>query len=146
VTSYIVPDTLASAEDYAKLPGVPPAPDDIDATLEACTDLVLAATATARYDVDPATGLAADAAIRGALTAATCLQAAAWVTLGIKPYAGAASSSGIKTSTKIGSASFEYAGAGAAAAARSAAATDLVPVAARRLQKHGLLGQRARVV
>jgi hypothetical protein len=146
VTSYIVPDTLASAEDYAKLPGVPPAPADIDATLEACTDIVLAATATARYDVDPATGLASDETIRDALASATCLQAAAWVTLKIRPYAGGVMDQAGISGKKIGSASFEYVGAATVASARADAATTLVPAAARRLQKYGLLGQRARVV
>lgn len=146
MTSYIVPDTLASPEDYSKLPGAPAAPDDIAATLEACSDLVLRGTITAVYDTDPDTGLASDPAIRQALTDATCLQAAAWVTLGIKPYAGGVATVGAAASKKIGSATIEYAGAAAAAQARADAGSSLVPAAIRRLQKYGLLGQHVRVV
>ncbi len=146
MTSSIVPDTLASPEDYAKLPGVPAAPADIALTLEACSDIVLRATITAVYDTDPATGLASDPAVRQALTDATCIQAAAWVTLGIKPFAGGVVQGGIKTSAKVGSASFEYAGAAQAAAARADAAVTLVPAALRRLQNRGLITQRVRVI
>jgi len=146
MTSYIVPDTLASPEDYNKLPGAPAAPADIAATLEACSDIVLRATITAVYDTDPETGLAVDPVIRQALTDATCLQAAAWITLGIKPYAGGVTQGGVATSKKIGSATVEYAGAVTAAAARADAATNLVPSALRRLQNRGLIGQHVRVV
>lgn len=146
MTSTIVPDTLASPEDYSKLPGAPSAPDDITATLEACSDLVLRATITAVYDTDAATGLAVDPLVRQALTDATCIQAAAWVTLGIKPYAGGVTQGGVATSKKIGSATVEYAGAAMAAAARADAASSLVPAAVRRLQNRGLIGQQVRVV
>jgi hypothetical protein len=146
MTSYIVPDTLASPEDYSKLPGAPTATADLAFTLEACSDIVLRATITAVYDTDPATGLATDPETRQALTDATCIQAAAWIALGIKPYAGGVTQGGIATSKKIGSATVEYAGATAAAAARAGAAATLVPAALRRLQNRGLVGQHVRVV
>lgn len=146
MTSYIVPDTLASPEDYNTLPGAPAAPNDIAFTLEACSDIVLRATITAVYDTDPDTGLATDPVVRQALTDATCIQAAAWVTLGIKPFAGGVTQGGVATTKKIGSATIEYAGAAVAAAARADAASTLVPAALRRLQNRGLIGQHVRVV
>ncbi len=84
--------------------------------------------------------------MRQALTDATCIQAAAWVTLGIKPFAGGVVQGGIKTSAKVGSASFEYAGAAQAAATRADAAVTLVPAALRRLQNRGLIAQRVLVI
>lgn len=146
MTSSITPDTLASPEDYNKLPGAPAAPDDIAFTLEACSDIVLRATITAVYDTDPATGLATDPIVRQALTDATCLQAAAWITLGIKPYAGGVIQGGVATSKGIGSGNVTYAGVAMAAAARAEAAVSLVPTARRRLQNRGLIGQQVRVL
>ncbi|SBN64453.1 hypothetical protein GA0004736_3413 [Curtobacterium sp. 9128] len=146
MTSYIVPDTLASPEDYGAIDGAPPAPSDIAFTLEACSDIVLRATITAVYDTDPQTGLATDPLIRQALIDATCIQAAAWVTLGIKPFAGGVIQGGVATSKGIGSGSISYAGVATAAAARADAAVSLVPAALRRLQNRGLIGQHVRVV
>jgi hypothetical protein len=147
MTTYPVPDTLASPEDYRSRFGAPDTSDDVlTATLEACTDLVYRATMTAVYRTDPTTGLASDPVIAAALSDATCIQAAAWITLSISPYAGGITQAKAVSSKKIGSAAFEYAGAAATAAATADAATTLVPAAVRRLQRQGLISSRARVL
>jgi hypothetical protein len=114
--------------------------------------MVLDATQGAFYGVDPATGLALPTTdpdtgittnIAGdALTKATCIQAAAWITLNIDPYAGGliSGSSRVKTSSKLGSASIQYADGADLAAARARASQWLVPDALRALQAGNLLG------
>lgn len=140
--SFVVPMTLASASDYQTWTGVA-GPANIDHILRSCTSLVLDATQGAIYDVDPATGLATETAVKEALRDATCIQAQAWVTLKIDPATGGVMQSG-KTarSKKIGTANIEYSDSEvrAVAEARAHAYKCLVPEAERFLQQRNLLG------
>ncbi|MGH3704200.1 MAG: hypothetical protein ACRDT9_06180 [Agromyces sp.] len=138
--SFIVPATLADSADYLNWTGGDTKPPQIDQTLRSCTGLVLDASLGVLYDVDPATGLATDTAVRAALRDATCIQAAAWVALKIDPATGGVQTSNVKRSKRIGSASVEYADTATAAAARAVAYTSLVPEAERFLQQRNLLG------
>lgn len=138
-SSFVVPPTLASADDYATWTEAA-APDGIDAKLRGCTSLVLDASLGVIYDVDPLTGLATDETVKNALRDATCIQAQAWVALNIDPATGGIQTSGVKRAKRIGSASIEYADTATAAAARAAAYTSLVPQAAMFLQQRNLLG------
>ena len=137
--SFVIPTMLASTADLATWTGVA-APATAAATLRSCTTLVLDATEAAYYDVDKATGLAADAQILAAMRDATCIQAAAWIALGINPLTGGIDSGGVKKSKKIGSASFEIAGAENTAASKAYAVNHLVPEAYRKLQQNNLIG------
>lgn len=140
--SFIVPTQLATASDLTVWMEKP-APTDATAILRGCTSLVLEATLGAIYDVDPATGLATDTAVAAALRDATCIQAAAWISLNIDPLTGgvAQSSKAVK-SKKLASGAIEYSDAEvkATTAARQAAYTSLVPEAERFLQQRNLLG------
>lgn len=138
---FIVPTSLATATDYTNWTSTT-APSNITQVLRACTSLILEATEGAIYDVDPATGLATDAATAAALRDATCIQAGAWVALNIDPATGGVLvSSKAAKSKKIGTASIEYdeAELQAAAVARQAAYAGIVPEAARFLQQRNLL-------
>lgn len=139
--TFVIPDMLASPEDYTTWTGSTP-PANITQILRSCTSLVLDATSTAFYDVDTTTGLATDTDVLGALRDATCIQAAAWVALNIDPATGGVLTQSVKASKKIGSAAITYdtADVQAASAARQAAYTGLVPEALRRLQQRNLLG------
>lgn len=140
-TPPVIPVTLASPSDFATWTGTT-APANITAILRSCTSLVLDATETAYYTVDSTTGLATDPIILAAMRDATCIQAAAWVALAIDPLLGGTATATVKTSKKIGSAAFTISDADAAAAnaARTAAMTELVPDAFRKLQQLNLLG------
>ncbi|MBS0231721.1 MAG: hypothetical protein JSS52_11270 [Proteobacteria bacterium] len=139
--NFIVPTMFAVAADYtAWVGGVAPA--NITAILRGCTTLVLDATKTAVYTTDPATGLATDTVVKDALRDATCIQAAAWVTLNIDPVTGGVMQTGRTVRSKrIGSAVIDYVDADvtSAAAARAAAYTTLVPEAFTFLRNRGLI-------
>lgn len=140
--NYTVPTTLASPADYQTWTGSA-GPDNIVQILRACTSLVLEASSAAYYPVDSTTGLATVAQTANALRDATCIQAAAWVALGIDPAAGGViSKSGTAASKKIGSAQIVYDNSGSALAAesRAAASVSLVPDAERMLKRNNLLG------
>lgn len=142
---YVVPRTLASSSDYAEWTQAT-APANIAAILRGCTTLVLKATRLACYATDEATGLATDVTVREALRDATCIQASAWVALGIDPSAGGTvtSSKSVKRK-KIGSAEIEYTDSEtrSVAAARATAAAALVPEAEEYLRNRGLAGRAA---
>ncbi|QDZ15783.1 hypothetical protein [Humibacter ginsenosidimutans] len=138
MTSYVVPDMLATSDDLAEWTKQA-APANADLVLRDCTTLVLDATRTACYETDPATGLAIDPNIAQALNDATCIQAAAWGKLGIDPLAGGIDTGGVKASKSIGSASFAIAGAAQTAAAKAFATDNLVPAAVRRLRQQNLI-------
>lgn len=137
--NFVVPDTLAVSADFTTWTGGS-APANIAQILRACSSLVLDATETAYYAVDPLTGIATDAQTKNAMRDATCIQAAAWVALNIDPATGGVIQSSAKRSKKIATAAIEYADADAAARARTAAYTGLVPEALRKLQQNNLLG------
>lgn len=136
---FVIPTALASEEDYETWTSAT-APANIGAILRSCTGLVLDATEGAFYDVDPLTGLATDTTVKDAMRDATCIQAAAWVALGIDPATGGVLTSTVKRSKKIATAQIEYADTAEAVAARKAAYEGLVPDAARLLQQRNLLG------
>lgn len=139
---FVIPTTLASSSDYETWTGTT-APTNIDQILRSCTSLVLDASAGAYYTVDPTTGLATDTTTANALRDATCIQAAAWVQLGIDPLAGGViSKSGAVASKKIGSGQVVYDNSGSAIAAQSRAdaAIGLVPDAERMLRQNNLWG------
>lgn len=140
--SFIVPTTLATGGDYAVWAQTT-APANIAGILRACTSLVLDETQGTVYDVDPLTGLATDPTVKGALRDATCIQAAAWVALGIDPTTGgvAQTSKAVK-SKRLASGAIEYSDTEVKAVtqARAAAYTSLVPEAKRFLQQRNLLG------
>lgn len=144
--SFAVPTTLATASDLTVWMEKP-APADATATLRGCTTLVLRATKMARYDTDPATGIATDSLVADALRDATCIQAAAWISLNIDPLTGgvAQSSKAVK-SKKLASGAIEYSDAEvkATTAARQAAYTALVPEAEEFLRNRGLIGSAVR--
>jgi hypothetical protein len=140
--SYVVPTTLATASDYTTWAGSA-APANIDAILRGCTSLVLEATQGALYDADPATGLATDSTVSGALRDVTCIQAQAWVTLNIDPATGGViQTSKTARSKKTGTANIEYDSSEVQAVtrARAQACVALVPEAERFLQQRNLLG------
>ena len=136
--SFVIPSTLASTSDYAAWTGAS-SPAGIANVLRSCSTLVLEATQNAAYETDPETGLATDTAILEALRDGTCIQAAAWVALGIEPLTGGVLVQAVKKRKKIGTAEIEYADTSAAAAARKAAYEGLVPEARKYLRTRGLI-------
>lgn len=138
--SFIVPSTLASPADYTAWSGDAAPPANIANILRSCSSLVLDASEGVLYDVDSLTGLATDTATKNALRDAACIQASAWVALGIDPATGGVITANIKRAKRFASASIEYAGTGDAANARAAAYAALVPEASRFLQQRNLLG------
>lgn len=138
---FVIPDTLASPSDYQTWTGVA-GPANIAQVLRSCSSLVLDATEGAFYDVDVLTGLATNTLVKNAMRDATCIQAAAWVALGIEPLTGGVITSSVKKSKKIATAQIEYADTVEAVAARKAAYEALVPDAARKLQQRNLLGNK----
>lgn len=138
--SSVVPTMLASAADYTASPFTDgEAPANINALLAATTILVIDATSSAYYGVDPTTGLATDPLILAAMKDANIIQAAAWDSLGIDPLTGGAVTTGVKTAKGIGTGRISYGDTAQAAAARALAAVELVPTALRRLQQQNLI-------
>lgn len=149
----VEPDTYAQPADLAAymMIAVDALPANAALILRRTTKQVLTATQGAFYQADPATGLplpeVADDGSQttetlDALVEANCIQAGAWITLGIDPLAGGVYVPSVKASTKIGSASVQRAQGDqdAAVAARAAALTGLVPAAVEVLQHHNLIG------
>jgi hypothetical protein len=137
--NFVIPETLATPADYTTWTTLTP-PANITPILRSCTSLVLNATEGAYYATDPLTGLAIEVQMLNAMRDATCIQAAAWVALGIDPLTGGVVVSSVKTSKKLATASVTYADSAEAAAARSAAYENLVPEALRKLQQTNLVG------
>lgn len=139
---FVVPSSLATATDYTNWTQKP-APANVAAILRGCTSLVLEATDGNIYNVDTATGVALDPAVRDALRDAVCIQAAAWVALGIDPTTGGVqqSSNAVKLK-RLASGVIAYSDAEVQATvkARAAVYTSLVPEAARFLRQRNLLG------
>lgn len=141
----VIPDFYATPADYLAWPGTgDEAPANILGILRSCSALVADATEGDWYDVDPATGLPTSTRTVNAFRDATCIQALAWVTLGIDPAAGGVQqlAAGASTSRKIGSASITRSEAeiAAVAAAQAAARTGLVSDAVMLLRRNGLGG------
>ena len=136
--NFVVPDTLAAPTDLAAWTGTT-APANAVPLLRSATTLVLAATKGAYYAVDPLTGLATDPVVANVLNQATCIQAAAWTTLGVNPLTGGVAVSTVVSQKSIGSAHLTYADAAAAATAKTAAVTELVPEAVAKLSQNNLL-------
>lgn len=137
---FVTPVALAEPSDLAEWTEET-APGNATALLRSCTTLVLDATKAACYAIDETTGLATDAEILKAMQDATCIQAAAWIALGIDPSAGGVISAGVKTSKGIGTGRISYGDVDQAAAARAAAAVSLVPEAAMRLAQQNLVSR-----
>lgn len=135
---FIVPPTLAAPSDLAAWTALT-APANAMVLLRSASTLVLEATEGAYYANDPLTGLATNALQKQALNDATCIQAAAWAVIGYNPLAGGTITAVVKRSKKIGSASFDVAGAELAAQSQAAAGRTLVPEAMRKLQQNNLL-------
>lgn len=138
MSDWVVPDAFADSDDLAAWTGTA-APSNADALLRKATSMVLAATKLAIYATDTATGLPSDPTILQCMNDATCIQAAALSALNIDPLAGGVQQGGIKSSKKIGTASFSMAGAEQTAAAIASAATSLVPDAIDKLRSQNLL-------
>ena len=136
---FVVPSLLATPGDLATWIS-DAAPNNALALLRSATTLVLDATEGAYYSVDVLTGLATDAQVLGAMRDATCIQAAAWNAIGYDPLAGGIVTALVKSSKKIGSASFSIAGADTAAASQAGASGQLVPEAMKKLQQNNLVG------
>lgn len=135
---WVVPDTLAAPDDLAAWTGQP-VPDNAVVLLRECSALVLKATKLAIYATDTATGLATDPNILNCMRDAACIQAAAWIQLGIDPLTGGVQVSAVKASKGIGSARIQYADATQVAAARQAATVSLVPAAMEKLRTQNLI-------
>lgn len=135
---WVVPDTFASTADFVAWTGAP-APANVTPLLRECTLMVLAATKLSVYATDTSTGLPTDPNILNCMRDATCIQAAAWMQLGIDPLAGGVHVAAVKSSKRIGSASIQYADAAQAAAARAAATIYLVPAAVKKLRTQNLI-------
>ena len=140
--SFVVPTMLAQPTDLANWTGTA-APANATNLLRSATSLVLEATASAYYPVDPATGLSTDAPTAAVLRDATCIQAAAWVALGIDPATGGVSTATVVQEKSLGSARLVYANAAEAEQARSATLRNLVPEAMRKLALNNLLTSSA---
>lgn len=136
--NFVVPDALAAPADLAAWTGAE-APANAVPLLRSATTLVLAATKGAYYAVDPATGLATDTAVAKVLKDVTCIQAAAWASLGVDPLTGGVVVEGVESQVGIGSGRVSYADAAHAAAAKTSALTDLVPEAQMKLSQNNLL-------
>jgi len=134
-----IPTAYATRDDLATWMGAT-APVNADVLLRSATTLVYDATEEAYYTVDPTTGLPTDTQLLGALRDATCAQAAAWDAIKYNPLTGGVVTALVKKSKKIGSASFDVAGADVAAASQAAAAGELVPEALRILRRNNLVG------
>jgi hypothetical protein len=136
--NFVVPDMLAQPTDLANWTQQP-VPANAVALLRSATSLVLEATGSAYYAVDPNTGLATDTATYNALRDATCIQAAAWAAMGIDPTLGGVADAKVVQEKSIGSARLVYANAADAEQAKAASLRNLVPEAARKLQLNNLL-------
>lgn len=136
--NFVTPTMLAEPADLAEWTQQE-APDNAVILLRSATSLVLRETRQAYYNVDPLTGLATDTQIGDALRDATVIQAAAWTALGYDPLTGGVLTTGVASSTKIDTASEQYADANMAAQARAAALNCLVPEAERVLELQNLL-------
>ena len=135
---FVIPPTLAAPTDLATWTGAP-APTNAMVLLRSASALVLEATEGTYYANDPLTGLATNAIQKQAMNDATCIQAAAWAVIGYNPLAGGTVTALVKRAKKIGSASFDVAGADLAAQSQAAANRMLVPEAMRKLQQNNLL-------
>lgn len=132
----------ATEDDYTAYIGGT-APANIEALLRSVSNLVHDAIAGAYYLTDPDTGVASDTDVVEALRDATCVQAAAWVTLKIDPLAGGVvTTAGTVASKSLDGGSVSYAGAQLAAQARATAVDQLVPEAVRILRAQNLLATR----
>lgn len=139
--SYVVPSILATPPDYTAWTQTVDAPADILSILRACSALVIAATRTSVYDTDPATGIATDTIVSDALRDATCIQAAAWVSLGISGSGGVAQPSNAIKRKKLLTGEIEYSDLELkrVQSARAAATSSLVPEARQHLNARGLI-------
>ncbi|TIH33682.1 hypothetical protein [Subtercola vilae] len=139
---FVVPAALASPTDLAAWTGAA-APANAANLLRSATILVLDATESAYYAIDPLTGLATNAQTKQALNDATCIQVAAWLAFGYDPLSGGVMVAGVASSSGIGSARETYADALFAAQAKADAVTGLVPEATRVLRRKNLLVPQA---
>jgi hypothetical protein len=139
---FVIPEFLATQTDYLAYTGAQVAPANMQILLRSASAMVQDATSTAYYETDPLTGLPTDTQVSGALTAATCAQAAAWDALGYNPLLGGVADQAVLSATSIGTAHINYADGALVAAARSAAISGLVPDAVRVLELSNLLTPR----
>lgn len=136
--NFIIPTMLAQPADLAAWTAVP-APVNAVPLLRSATSLVIQASGSSYYAVDPTTGLATDPVVAQVLNDTTCIQAAAWAALGIDPLTGGVIVAGVASSKSIGTAHVTYADAAAAALARTEAVEHLVPEAVRKLAENNLM-------
>lgn len=135
---FVTPQMLATPDDLAVFTQQT-APVNATILLRSATSLVLRETRQAYYPVDPATGLATDTQIAGALQTATLIQAAAWAALNYDPLTGGVLTPSVESSTKMLSSTITYADAALSAQARADAVQFLVPEAQRVLELQNLL-------
>lgn len=135
---FVTPVALCTSSDVAAYTGVA-APANVAALIRSATRLVLRETRQAYYTVDPATGLATDTQIQGALHDATVIQVVAWSQIGYDPTTGGVLTPSVKSSKRIGTAAITYSDAALAATARAVAIGGLVPEAMQLLELQNLL-------
>lgn len=142
--SFVTPVTLATPVDYHAWTFTAGGTDPINLLwiLRSCSQMVLGQTEGAYYGTDPATGLATDATQLATMRDATCIQAAAWVKLGIDPSSGGVLTPKQRLSARIGNGGYvnEQNELAQAAAAKAAAYNSLVPEAYAKLQMQNLIG------
>lgn len=136
--NFVVPAMLAQPSDLATWTGTT-APTNAVVLLRSASSLVLQATSSSYYAADPTTGLATDPVVAQVLNDATCIQAAAWASLGIDPLTGGVKVTRVMSSKSIGTAHITYADGVAAAAAQEKALTQLVPEAVRKLVENSMM-------
>lgn len=136
--NFIVPSMLAQPSDLAAWTQAP-APTNAVVLLRSATSLVIQATASSYYAVDPLTGMATDPVVLQVLNDATCIQAAAWAALNINPLTGGVVVPSVASSKSIGTAHITYADAAQAAASKAEAVLKLVPEAVRKLVENNLM-------
>lgn len=142
--SFVTPVMLATPTDYHAWTFTvgQSDPPNLLWTLRSCSAMVLGQTEGSYYGSDPTTGLATDATQLQVMNDATCIQAAAWVSLGIDPSTGGVLTAKQRASARIGNSGYsnDQGELAIAAAAKAAAYNSLVPEAYEKLQQHNLLG------
>ena len=136
--TFVTPTALCTTEEVATYTGVT-APVNAAALIRSATRLILRETRQAYYTVDPATGLATDTQILGALRDATIIQVVVWAQIGYDPLTGGVLTPSVESSTKMLSSTIVFADAALSAQARADAMKHLVPEAEELLELQNLL-------
>ena len=136
--NFVTPAALCTVGDVAAYTDTT-APVNAAALIRSATRLILRETRQAYYTVDPATGLATDTQILGALRDATIIQVVVWAQIGYDPLTGGVLTPSVESSTKMLSSTIVFADAALSAQARADAMKRLVPEAEELLELQNLL-------